>query len=158
MLWRTSSLQMYLVYIYSYNEAEFLDVIGTKVLRVSSLLFTVTSTNRFTSSPLSKSGLKLICNLNTLYKENLKSENSHDNAQKPHRNCTFMNSASNQKVLLGEVKNGGQGAWETGCPPPPLQEQPINYLNSFVAFVTRCVNQQRKKMCSHNLSSTMSYL
>jgi hypothetical protein len=35
------------------SEAEFLEVIGTKVLRVSSLLFTVTSTNGFYSpSPL----------------------------------------------------------------------------------------------------------
>ncbi len=44
-------------------------------------------------SPLSKSGLKLLCNVNTVY-GNLKSKNSQDYAQKPQRNCTFMNSAS----------------------------------------------------------------
>ncbi len=40
--------------------------------------------------PLSKSGLKLAYNVSG----NLKSENSQDYAQKPQRNCTFMNSAS----------------------------------------------------------------
>jgi hypothetical protein len=54
------------------TEAEFLDVIGTKV-----------------------SGLKLVCNGNIVY-GNLKSENSQDCAQKTeqNQNCTFMNSAS----------------------------------------------------------------
>ncbi len=54
-------------------EAEFLDVIGTKVL--------------------SKSGLKLVCNVKVVY-GNHKSENFQDYTQKPQRNCTFMNSAS----------------------------------------------------------------
>ncbi len=59
-------------------EAEFLDVIGIKILRVSSLLFTVTSTKDFTPLPhLSKSGLKLVCNVNIIHR-NLKSENSQD--------------------------------------------------------------------------------
>jgi hypothetical protein len=60
-------------------EAEFLDVIGTKVL-----LFTATSPNRFYSPPptlLNKSGLKLVCNVNIVY-GNLKSEYSHNYAQK----------------------------------------------------------------------------
>ncbi len=64
--------------------AEFLDVIGTKVLRV-------TSTTGFYSphpSPLEKSGLKLGCNVNIVY-GNLKFVNSQDYAQK--RYCTFMN-------------------------------------------------------------------
>ncbi len=43
--------------------------------------------------PLSKSGLKLVCNVNIVY-GNLKSENFQDYAQKPQRNCMFMNSAS----------------------------------------------------------------
>jgi hypothetical protein len=45
-----------------HTEAEFLDVIGTKV----SLLFTVTSTisNCPPPPPSSKSGLKLVCNVN----------------------------------------------------------------------------------------------
>ncbi len=42
---------------------------------------------------LSKSGLKLFCNVNIEY-GNLKSENTQDCAQKPQRNCTFMNLAS----------------------------------------------------------------
>ncbi len=42
---------------------------------------------------LRKSGLKLVCNVNIIF-WNLKSENSQDYAQKPQRNCTFMNSAS----------------------------------------------------------------
>jgi hypothetical protein len=74
-----------------YLEAEFLDVIGTKE-EFSPFLFTVTSTNRFYSSPpLSKSGLKLVCNVSIVY-GNLKSENSQDYAQKHQLNCT--NSAS----------------------------------------------------------------
>jgi hypothetical protein len=42
---------------------------------------------------LSKSGLKLVCNVNIVY-GNLKSENSQDYTQKPQRNCMFVNSAS----------------------------------------------------------------
>jgi hypothetical protein len=62
----------------------------------SSLLFTITSTNGFYSpSPLSKSGMKLVCNKNIVY-GNLKYENSQDYDQKSQRNCTFMNSASVQ--------------------------------------------------------------
>jgi hypothetical protein len=78
-----------------FPEAAFLDVIGTKVLRVFSLLFTINCyTNGFNSPPpCSKSGLKLVCNVNIVY-GNLKSVNSQDYAQKPQRNSTFMNSAS----------------------------------------------------------------
>jgi hypothetical protein len=43
--------------------------------------------------PLIKSGLKLICNVQTV-NANLKSENSQEFSKKPQRNCTFMNSAS----------------------------------------------------------------
>jgi hypothetical protein len=45
--------------------------------------------------PLRNSGLKLVFmvfNVNIVY-GNLKSESSQDYAQKPQRNCTFMNSA-----------------------------------------------------------------
>ncbi len=46
-------------------EAEFLDVIGTKKSQeIFSLLFTVISTDGFYSPHLSKSGLKLVCNVN----------------------------------------------------------------------------------------------
>ncbi len=38
-------------------------------------------------------GLKLVCDVKIMYR-NLKSENSQDYAQKPQRNCTLMNSAS----------------------------------------------------------------
>ncbi len=43
--------------------------------------------------PLSRSGLKLVCNVDILYGK-LKSEYSQDYAQKPQRYCTFMISAS----------------------------------------------------------------
>jgi hypothetical protein len=55
----------------------------------SSLLFIVIFTNGFY---LSKSGLKMVCNVNFVY-GNLQFENSHDYAQKPQRNCTFMHFA-----------------------------------------------------------------
>jgi hypothetical protein len=75
-------------------EAEFSDVIGTKVLRVF-LLFTVTSTNGFypPPPPPSKSGFLSVFNVSILY-GNIKSQNSQDYAQKTQRNCTFMNSPS----------------------------------------------------------------
>ncbi len=82
------------------TEAEFLDVIGTKVLRVSSLLSTVTClqfTNGFYPPPR-KSGWKLVCIVNIVY-GNLKYENSQDHVEKPQRNCTFMNSASGMLKL-----------------------------------------------------------
>ncbi len=76
------------------TEAEFLDVIGTKVLRLFLVAVHCHLTNRLYSPPpppLSKSGLKLVCNVNIVYR-NLKPENFQDYAQKPH--CMFMNSAS----------------------------------------------------------------
>ncbi len=93
-----------------YFEAEFLDVIGPKVLRV--FLRAIHShlyTNKFYSplppSPLSKSWLELVCHVNIVY-GNLKSENnSQDYAQKPQqRNWTFMNSASDDGGGGGGVK------------------------------------------------------
>jgi len=64
-------------------EAEFLDVIGTKVLRVFlvATVFTVTLLRDFTRSP-NKSGLKLVCSVNIVY-GNLKTENPQDYARKP---------------------------------------------------------------------------
>jgi len=56
------------------------------------MLFTVTLKNKFYSPP-SKNGLKLVCNVNIVYR-NLKSENSQDYAKKSQRNCKFMSSAS----------------------------------------------------------------
>jgi hypothetical protein len=47
----------------------------------------------FTPPSLSKSGLKMVCNVN-IVKGNLKSENSQDYAQKPLQNCTIINSSS----------------------------------------------------------------
>ncbi len=80
-------------------EAAFLDVIGTKVLRVfllANYLITVASTiGPPPPLPHSKSGLKLVCNVNIVY-GNLQSEDSQNYAQKPQRNCTFMNSASGE--------------------------------------------------------------
>ncbi len=79
------------------TEAEFLDVIGTKS-RQSSLLAI------HSHLYLSKSGLKLVCKVNIVY-GNLKSENSQDYAQKPQRNCTFMNSASVQLQVVSPILN-----------------------------------------------------
>jgi hypothetical protein len=64
------------------------------------LLCTVTTTKRFYFSPplpRSKSGSKLVCNVNIVY-GNLKSENSQDYAQKPQRNCMFMKVASDLPI------------------------------------------------------------
>jgi hypothetical protein len=72
------------------------DVIESKKIlkSFSSLLFTVTSTNGFYSPLLlSRSGLKLVCNVNIVY-GHLKSENFRDYVQKPQRNCTLINSTS----------------------------------------------------------------
>jgi hypothetical protein len=55
------------------TEAEFVDLVGTKVLRV--FLLAIHSHIYYTS----KSGLHLICNVNILYR-NLKSENFQDYA------------------------------------------------------------------------------
>ncbi len=82
---------------YNSPPVEFLDVAGTKV----SIVFLLAIHSHvlyywFYSphpSPLSKSVLKLVCNVDIVY-GNLKSENSQDYVQKPQRNCTFMNSAS----------------------------------------------------------------
>jgi hypothetical protein len=61
-------------------ETEFVDVIGTKVLRVFLLAIHGHLSYRFYSPPpLRKSGLKLVCNVNNVY-GNLKSENSQDYA------------------------------------------------------------------------------
>jgi hypothetical protein len=77
-------------------EAEFLDVIGTKVLRVFLLVIHSHPLQTGLNPPLpppSKIGLKLVCNVNILY-GNLKSKESHKYAQIPQLNGTFMNSAS----------------------------------------------------------------
>ncbi len=64
-----------------------LECIWDRSQEFSSLLFTVTSTNRSNPPPpFEQSGLKLVCYVNIVY-GNLKSKNSQ-------RNCTFMNSAS----------------------------------------------------------------
>jgi hypothetical protein len=76
-------------------EAEFL---GQQSEEFSFWLFTVAPNNEFYSPPPCISGLKLVCNVNIVY-GNLKSENSQDYAQKPRRNCTFMNSASGLPFL-----------------------------------------------------------
>ncbi len=68
-------------------ETEFLDVIGARVLKSFPPCYSQTP------PALSKSCLKLLCNVNIVY-GNLKSENSQDYAQKPQLNCTFMNSFS----------------------------------------------------------------
>jgi hypothetical protein len=75
------------------TEAEFSDVIGTKVFLLAIHSHLYSQVLPPPPHPPSRSGLKLVCNVNIVY-GNLKSESSQDNAQKPQRNCTFMNSAS----------------------------------------------------------------
>ncbi len=59
--------------------------------------FTVTSTSGFYPlPPLNQCGLKMVCNVNIVYGI-LKSESSQEYAQKPQRNCMFMNSASEER-------------------------------------------------------------
>ncbi len=119
-----------------WSQYRFLDEIQTKVLKFSSLLFTVTV-------PLQLSCEFLFLHIKSLYsfyssitvhwKETggepdrkpypllygltnpyiyLKSENSQDYAQKPQQNCTFMNSASDNAFLCNDYdrrKGGGGG-------------------------------------------------
>jgi hypothetical protein len=69
-------------------ETEFLDVIGTKVVRAFLLaIHSHLYLRILLSPPLSKSGLKTVCNVNIVH-ENLQSDNSQDYAQKPKQNCT----------------------------------------------------------------------
>ncbi len=106
----------------NFLEAEFSQEIQTKVLELSSLLFTVISTGfpwdfyffRITQ-PLTISSVLLLYTVKEKggipdriphplpYRwrnpyRNLKSENSQDYAQKPQRNCMFRNSASGKNV------------------------------------------------------------
>ncbi len=68
-------------------------------------------------------------------------------------------SYTDQKVLLEEVKNGGQGAWETGCTPPPPPHRSNQLITLTVLSPSwRAVWTSKEKKCSHNLSSTMSCL
>jgi hypothetical protein len=88
---------------YTLSRAEFLVVIETKVLRVPpsySLSPLLTDFTPYT--PLSKSGLKLVCNINIVH-GNLKSEKSQDYTWKPQRNCAFKNSASGFTLIRGVI-------------------------------------------------------
>jgi hypothetical protein len=100
----------------AFPEAEFLDEIQTeKSYEFSSLLFTVTSTALPREFYFFKLTQRLMLSYSILQRrkdenlienhtpspyglrnpyKNLKSENSQDYAQKPQRNCTFMNLAS----------------------------------------------------------------
>ena len=72
---------------YTCAEAEFLNVIGTKVWRVFLLAIHSHLCSRILPSP--QSGLKLVCNVNIVDGYLNKSENSQDYTQKPQRNCTM---------------------------------------------------------------------
>ena len=77
------------------TEAEFLDVIGTKVLSVFVLDNHSHFITVYTPPPPTPPEQKWFetCLSFKHGIRNLKSENSQDYAQKPQRNCTFMNSA-----------------------------------------------------------------
>ncbi len=74
-------------------EAEFLDVIGTKVWRVFLFAFDSHFYQQILPSP-SFPRAQVVWNWFVYIYGYLKSDNSQDYAQKPQRNCTFMNSAS----------------------------------------------------------------
>ncbi len=100
-IWVRSDIETSSEYETCWPEAGFWDVIGTKV-EFSSLLFTVTSTNGFYSSPsFCKSGSKLVYNVYFVMWTygKLKSENSQHYAQKAQRNFMFMNSASGKGTV-----------------------------------------------------------
>jgi hypothetical protein len=89
----------------SYSRGRILGRNGDKMLRVFLIAYSQSS-NEFTPSlPLSKSNLKLVCNVNNLYR-NLKSKNSQDyDVQKCQQNCTFMNLDSvrfSPRILQGD--------------------------------------------------------
>ncbi len=60
---------------------DFWTELGQKSEEFSSLLFTVISSGFYSLPPLSKSGLKLVCNVNIVYR-NFKSENSQETSTK----------------------------------------------------------------------------
>ncbi len=116
------------------------------------LLVTFTSSYKF-YSPLNKSGLKLVCNVNIVY-GNLKSENTQDYAWKPQRNCMFTNfRLLYRSCYLGAsfFLGGGEALfvgrnstyillceWDTLLPPPPRRTQlAYPYTNVNVPF-RRC--------------------
>ncbi len=111
------------------TKAKFLNKIQTKVLKVYSLLLTVTSTSvpwdfyffKLTI-PLAVSTVQLLYSVKETggkpdrkpyplpYRfrnpyRNLTFENSKDYAKKPQRNCKFMNSASGRPTRIKETKN-----------------------------------------------------
>ncbi len=87
------------LHLYCTPEADFFDVIGTKVLSVFLLAVHIRLYNGFYSlPPLSKSGLNLVCNVDIVYRQNLKSVNSQDYAQKPQQNCMFIYSTSDPDI------------------------------------------------------------
>jgi hypothetical protein len=65
----------------------------TKVLRVFLGIHSHLYLRILLPPHLSESGLKLVCNVNNVYR-NRQSKDSQDHVQKPQRNCTFMNSAT----------------------------------------------------------------
>jgi hypothetical protein len=71
-----------------------------------------------TDFTLTKSDLKLVCNVNIVY-GNFKSENSQDYAQKPQRNCTFMNSASGRFPSCCAANLQCRGWWALAPPVAP---------------------------------------
>jgi hypothetical protein len=76
-----------------WSEAEFLDVIRTKVLRVFLLAIHSHLPNGFYPPPPphpEQSVLNLVCNVNIVYRK----------PHKPQRNCTFMNLGSGRQLFL----------------------------------------------------------
>ncbi len=85
------------------TEAEFLDIIGTRVLRVFHLAIHSHLYYRILYPPPPPRWAIVVrnwfWNVNIVYRI-LKSENSQDYSQKSQRNCTFMNSASGKRLFF----------------------------------------------------------
>ncbi len=131
-----------------YPEAEFLDVVGPKVLRVFLLAIHSQLYKQILTPPppppLEKSGLKAVCNVNIVYR-NLNSENSHDYAQKPWRNCTFMNLASVHTFWT---------LWRVSCMQDQSYDPTVKKANSYWSMVNtaKLTHCPQKSLLSLSLS------
>ncbi len=106
-------------------------------------------------TPPSKSGLKLVCNVNIVY-GNIKYENSQDYAETPQQNCAFMNSTSarrwrsagsgRRRRTMTETRRNTAATWArqgSHC----LQLKPLCTNEAIVYKWSHCV--QIKPLCTN---------
>ncbi len=141
------------------SEAEFLDVTGTKVLRVFLLsIHTDTSITDFTPLlPRAKViwNWFVMCTVHST--SNLKSENPQNYAQKPERNCMFMNSASVLSYPMGVVEYVlCAGSWQIAGQTDTNDSAPVSggfrtirlIQHLFIYLCVSNVSQVRRVICS----------